>query len=183
MVQEQGKYTYKLDWLDPFEKFMDGIEKHVKNCIERDLILTLPVSIDSENDFVFKLTMVHQMIDCKNCTAQCCKTGESIVLSPNDVVELVKLGKINSIRYPEKGEPYLEPPCEMLKDDLCSIYEKRPIICRLYPYQMGGGFNDVNSAISLDSKCPEAVRITKLFYENSWKLLHCLIDNHKIKVR
>ncbi|MEM2104976.1 MAG: YkgJ family cysteine cluster protein [Candidatus Bathyarchaeia archaeon] len=60
----------------------------------------------------------------------------------------------------EGSEPYAyrmkkteEGKCVFLKDNLCMIYEVRPLICRFYPFQLEN-MGDNKFAFTYTSECP-----------------------------
>ncbi len=74
------------------------------------------------------------------CPALCCKIAD-INLDENDLDLLMqapnyKADVIESCD--EEGEyPYkIQPPCPFLESDMCSVYEWRPTICRMFPFNI-----------------------------------------------
>lgn len=58
--------------------------------------------------------------------------------------------------------------CVFLKDNLCAIYEIRPIICRFYPFQLKNIGND-RYVFSCTEECPgigNGTRLKKVFFEH-----------------
>ncbi|MCX6380761.1 MAG: YkgJ family cysteine cluster protein [Armatimonadetes bacterium] len=86
---------------------------------------------------------VWSQIDCKTC-ANCCKVL-TINLEEADI-ERLALGLEMSIgdftqRYVAETKDFegtfkhlASKPCPFLKDNLCTVYEHRPDVCRGYPY-------------------------------------------------
>lgn len=74
------------------------------------------------------------LIDCTQC-ANCCRTLELEVTRSEIHTIAESLGKsIEAFEKQSMSEGYVRPPCPMLKEQLCSIYEHRPEICRSYPH-------------------------------------------------
>jgi len=90
-------------------------------------------------------------LNCKNCNDYCCK-NEMVGLFKSEV-ELLKKIKPD-LNLKDFGEIlYLEPPCPFFKDNKCSIYEQRPIICRSFPVFLQGSNN--KNYIKKHSFCPK----------------------------
>ncbi len=82
-------------------------------------------------------------IDCKQC-GNCCRSLD-VCLVPADLEPLsqalhiplseVKTHYVDRAAGKAQGEWALMPahPCPLLRGNLCSIYEHRPLACRLYP--------------------------------------------------
>ena len=102
-----------------------------------------PRNIDST---VKKLSQKYSaIIDCKQC-ANCCKSLE-IVMHSKDLEILSKETKLSVqefekkyTRIDEDSDRVLNPPCPVLKNNLCSIYNSRPETCRTYPHLEESGF-------------------------------------------
>lgn len=74
---------------------------------------------------------------CTACGMCCDGTMFQIVrMQPGEVpAELGRMGlKIRS----RGGEYYMEQPCSALKDNRCTVYERRPVRCRLFNCQQLG---------------------------------------------
>jgi Fe-S-cluster containining protein len=89
-----------------------------------------------------------QIIDCTRC-ANCCKTAD-INFTREDIGRIAE--RLN-VTFDEFVDTYLEPseeagsfkarckPCPFLSDDnLCTIYDIRPTVCREYPHTDKEGF-------------------------------------------
>lgn len=74
---------------------------------------------------------MENQLDCKGCGGICCQTINIQLLKP----EAKKLRIIKpDLKLKDFGEFfYMESPCPFFKDNQCSIYHMRPIICRAYP--------------------------------------------------
>lgn len=95
-------------------------------------------------------------LGCEKCDAKCC--GSKIIyLTAADFLRVsqyfpiffhIKNNKISLVYffYHTTGNK-----CMYLKNNLCSIYEKRPYACRTYPFSHA---ND-SEKISFDTDCPE----------------------------
>jgi len=112
--------------------------------------------------------MEKQKCLCNECERHCCSnrfTGLAGALKRNaqdefvqimlDKKEVKKLKKYGYDNFIEKiGDDFylaLNPDfsCKAFKDGLCSIYEARPDVCRLYPY-----YFDPFCGIAIDRNCP-----------------------------
>jgi Fe-S-cluster containining protein len=79
----------------------------------------------------------------KSCNSKCCRES-FLQLDPYDILSMRKRLGISSQEFLEKYTYYdidnnspvlafLKMPCPFLRSEGCSIYEERPIKCRLYP--------------------------------------------------
>jgi Fe-S-cluster containining protein len=93
------------------------------------------IAIDTNRkEIISKIVEILQRFKCDLC-ASCCRNAD-IDLSPYEAVEILRLkGRayfdmldINAVR------DRLKAPCGLLEGDLCSVYEKRPMSCRVYPF-------------------------------------------------
>lgn len=81
----------------------------------------------------------NNLVSCNGCT-ECCESGIVYVL-PEEVSHLESIGvpliKIDGINY-IKRNPYMI--CSMLdrQHSKCSIYEDRPLCCRIFPLDIFG---------------------------------------------
>ena len=88
----------------------------------------------AKDELIPRIVEILKRFDCEKCSLCCRNAG--IDLSPGEAVEMLKLkGKayfdmldLNAVR------DRLKAPCGMLKGNLCSVYEKRPVSCRVYPF-------------------------------------------------
>ncbi len=88
----------------------------------------------AKEELILKILEILQRFTCDRCNSCCRNAG--IDLSPDEAVEMLRLkGRayfdmldINAIR------DRLKAPCGVLEGNLCSVYEKRPMSCRVYPF-------------------------------------------------
>lgn len=125
---------------------------------------------DNLDNIVRKLDeKVWQKVDCTSC-ANCCKTMTPIYL-PEDITRIAA-----HLNLSEKDffDTYLEVeaetnsvihkalPCVFLKDNLCSIYEVRPIDCKEFPHHNKIPFDEYNDTfIQNIDKCPATYLLVK----------------------
>lgn len=94
--------------------------------------------------------------DCKNCQALCCKSVYSQIIK-DEFESIYKdfpilfifgtLGFVKPVVILSNGFDF----CPYLKDFRCTIYEKRPIVCKTYPLSP-----NLDNQIYIDSfGCPE----------------------------
>lgn len=88
----------------------------------------------AKDELIPKIIDILQRFKCERC-AYCCSNA-GIDLSPDEAVEMLRL----------KGKTYfdmldtsavrdrLKAPCGLLDGNLCSVYEKRPMSCKVYPF-------------------------------------------------
>lgn len=105
---------------------------------------------------------------CEGCGAKCCKNYD-VFIDHHDLDILEDLSFIKKIKY-ERSFGYVpkfilwenghklkwvlclnnpDRVCQFLIDDKCSIYEKRPLICRTYPH-----FIDGDKVKTMKNLCP-----------------------------
>ena len=103
----------------------------------------------------------------------------------NDAERISKETSLGINKFAEENtgsEPYIyemqkteNGKCFFLKNNLCTIYNSRPLICRFYPFQLKNIGNN-NYAFSYTDKCPGIGKKPKLnttFFEN---LFHQFIN-------
>lgn len=117
---------------------------------------------------------------CARC-ALCCGDAEdkvrSILLLKIEADRISKKTLMNLDKFAEKiegFEPYLyqmrkteDGKCVFLKDDSCSIYQTRPLICRFYPFQLKNLGNN-RYAFSYTDECSgigEGPQLKRDFFE------------------
>ncbi|MBU4223563.1 MAG: YkgJ family cysteine cluster protein, partial [Euryarchaeota archaeon] len=90
------------------------------------------IAIDTnKKEIISKIVEIMQRFKCERCAACCRNAG--IDLSPDEAVEMLRLkGRayfdmldINAVR------DRLKAPCGLLEGNQCSVYEKRPMSCRV----------------------------------------------------
>ena len=117
---------------------------------------------------------VFEETDCRKC-ANCCKTT-SPIFTESDIERLARHFKIKVSQFIEKylhideDKDYVlnEAPCAFLADDnLCSVYDQRPLACREYPYTDRKRFYQVID-ITLKNTfiCPAAYKIVEELKKN-----------------
>ncbi len=118
---------------------------------------------------------------CSHC-GKCCRDTEEkirrILLLESDVDRICKENSLDVDEFAKESncsKPYI---CEMkktksgicffLKNNLCTIYEIRPLICRFYPFPLESLGNNRHS-FSYTEKCPgigNGPLLKKIFFEN-----------------
>ena len=122
-------------------------------------------------------------VPCQSCTAKCCKNYDVFIdhedLKIQDELDFIKkLPYSKSYGYVPKFILYegdvqkkwvliLNNPgktCQFLVDDKCSIYDKRPLICRTYPHYVEN----------------DKIKVQKNICPVSWKLDDVQIETLKL---
>lgn len=123
----------------------------------------------------------HVSFTCNQCSRCCGDTEDEvrhILLLKNDAECISKETLLVTNKFAEKvtgSEPYIyemrkteKGKCFFLKNNLCTIYKKRPLICRFYPFQLKNlGSN--NYSFSYTNSCPGIGKKHKLkgtFFES-----------------
>jgi Fe-S-cluster containining protein len=113
------------------------------------------IVIDTNREEIIpKIVEILQWFKCDLC-ASCCRNA-GIDLSPDEAVEILRLkGRayfdmldINAVR------DRLKAPCGLLEGNLCSVYEKRPMSCKVYPFAW------VQPGLLLLYQCPMGKKVT-----------------------
>ena len=120
---------------------------------------------------------------CDKC-ALCCgntkKRARTILLLNVEAQRISKETKKGIGEFAQKAEgsgPYVyqmkktdEGKCVFLKDDLCTIYEIRPLICRCYPFELKTVGD--NYIFAFTDECPRigrGPRLKKSYFEKLFK--------------
>lgn len=114
------------------------------------------------------------------CTLCCGDTEDrvrSILLLKTEADRISKRTLIGLDKFAEKIEgfdPYIyqirkieDGKCVFLKDNSCSVYKVRPLICRFYPFQLKNLRNS-RYAFTYTDECPgigEGHRLKRAFFE------------------
>ena len=120
---------------------------------------------------------------CDKC-ALCCSNTEkkvrTILLLDVEAKRISKETKKAITEFAQKtenSEPYVykmkktdEGKCIFLKDNLCTIYEIRPLICRFYPFELKTVGD--NYIFTFTNECPRigrGLRLKKSYFEKLFK--------------
>ena len=104
--------------------------------------------------------------ECNRC-AQCCGDTETkprmILLLKNEAERISRKTSKRLDEFAERivgQEPYVylmrktfDGKCVFLKDNLCAVYEMRPLICRFYPFKLDNLGNN-RYAFTYTEECP-----------------------------
>jgi Fe-S-cluster containining protein len=113
------------------------------------------IAIDTNREEIIpKIVEILQHFKCDLC-ASCCRNA-GIDLSPDEAVEILRIKgiayfdmlDINAVR------DRLKAPCGLLEGKLCSVYEKRPMSCKVYPFAW------VKRGLLLLYQCPMGRKVT-----------------------
>lgn len=95
---------------------------------------------------------------CKNCEAQCCNGKHGTLFAQIILDDFEKIYKNFPILFIKGELGYLKPVilltngnshCKYVKDFKCTIYEKRPSICQVYPLSV-----NIDNNYYIDCNCP-----------------------------
>ena len=132
--------------------------------------------------------------ECSRCGKCCGDTEEKIrhiLLLKSDIDRISKETLLNYTEFAEKStgtEPYIyelkktkSGSCFFLKNNLCTIYEIRPLICRFYPFPLENLGNN-KYTFSFTKKCPgigKGSLLKKLFFQKLFnQMLEAMEKNH-----
>jgi Fe-S-cluster containining protein len=105
---------------------------------------------------------------CQSCGQCCYGEDNSVVVFPFEIKEILtatRLDWLEAVQPPEEGEWDIDGcfhtlewrlrkeglSCRFLKDNRCSIYESRPILCRTYPFYLNQGVLKCSECMGLGS--------------------------------
>jgi len=95
------------------------------------------------------------MFNCKGCKESCCRT-QNPQLTISDVE---RIGNKDNIIFSEGvfRIKRINGACAFFKEGLCSIYNNRPLSCRLYPYNpiFRQSIKSYTLTIEVDKNCKE----------------------------
>jgi Fe-S-cluster containining protein len=113
--------------------------------------------MESKMGSVVHPTVRFQCTECGNCCKDQPGVERRILLTKDDYSRIRKLkgngdfaSRNNSERYPHIMKK-LGGECVFLKENKCTIYEKRPLICQFYPFSLRS--EDEKYVFGLDDKC------------------------------
>lgn len=171
-ISEELKW--EIDWWLPKSEFVRLIDEMIKRAVAEGKILALPLQIYSGQVYHDYMTLLLAQVHCGACDAPCCKKNSNneptALLAPEYRRLVKKYGASYFVII--KGQAFLPMPCPFLKNDKCTIYEDRPLICVCYPFQPGATDSGGNGMMALASSCPEARRITRRIYMSAWWIRH-----------
>jgi len=118
------------------------------------------------------MSLITSQIDCSGCSAVCCKenTKDRMLYIPPSEAERLSMKYGSGVLGSYEWVRYIPMPCPFLKHEKCSIYEDRPSSCVLYPFQPGATNSTGDHILALDSRCPEARRISTRVYVGLWEI-------------
>lgn len=174
-----------IDWRLPREEVQCRVDDMIQQATESGKILCLPIQTYTGQAFHNLLTLLLAQVYCGACDAPCCRRNpgdEPSYLMQSEYRRLSK--KYGGGHFLVDGNgAFIPMPCSFLKDNRCTIYEDRPLVCVLYPFQPGAVDDHGQHMIALASNCPEARRITGQVYMSSWWIRHQfgLLDEATLK--
>jgi Fe-S-cluster containining protein len=126
--------------------------------------------------------------ECNKCALCCGNTKEKtrhIIILENEAKEIQKQTNLNINEYcfeittqqPYKFEmkkPHNEK-CFFLKQDGCSIYDVRPMICRFYPFELKFDEKQQKYVFAATAECP-ALNQGKRLTQSHFKMLFWLAE-------
>jgi Fe-S-cluster containining protein len=166
--------TYAIDWTLSQSAFHDLVRNMIHEAHKKDKVLALPINVEPGQTFIDLLTLLLARIDCEGCRAPCCRqnpAGLPTQLLASEYRRLSeKYGKENFVI--KDSAVYLPIPCPFLRSSRCSIYEERPFVCVLYPFQFGGSASTPDGApvMALASRCPASRKLTRDVFMTAWQL-------------
>ncbi len=161
-----------LSWDIDKNLFRKQIEDLITLALKNDKSIPIPVPF-LPGEFAFgQLAFLNLIIDCNKCPSICCKMDfseghtDSIELTDEDRKRFDKYG----IKYSSSGGLGTLPlPCPYLKSNRCSIYEIRPTVCMIFPFQPGGYIDNI-PGFSLCSGCPQMRHLALKIYLKAYEL-------------
>lgn len=164
--------AYLIDWNLSQAQFRNQVRDLIHQAEKRGKVLALPLEVQPGQVMLNLITLLLAQVNCEGCDAPCCRRNpndEPIELLPPEYKRLEeKYGPQHFIVKDEKA--FLPMPCPFLKQDRCSIYPARPIVCVIYPYQPGAVDGEGKVIMAVAASCPEAKRIARNIYMTAWRL-------------
>jgi len=111
----------------------------------------------------FAVRRVHDLLHCERC-GECCKYGR-VPVTQVDVDRAPEIAPYIQ-REGERGFLITKGGCPFLKDNLCSIYDRRPDVCWLFPMQTPIT-TDGREMIVLRLKCRSALSAAQVLYSEA----------------
>lgn len=108
----------------------------------------------AKDELIPKIVKILQRFRCELCTS-CCRNAD-VDLSPDEAVTMLRhLGKayFNMLNF-NAVRDRLKAPCGLLESNLCSVYESRPVSCKVYPFAW------VQRGMLLLYQCPMGKKVT-----------------------
>ncbi len=117
-----------------------------------------------------------------NLCGRCCGNTEEhvrrILLLKMDAKRIINKTSLDVSEFADEtsgSEPYIhemkkteDDKCFFLKNNMCTIYEIRPLICRFYPFELKN-LGNKNYSFSYTTKCPgigKGLPLKRNFFEN-----------------
>lgn len=120
---------------------------------------------------------------CKGCPSdQNCCTGKHVdkpVLTRDDIARISEVTGLDAREFCEKSQESLavmrsvDDACHFYHEGRCSIYDARPIDCRLFPFDVAAATDGSISLISYNSACPKSIDVSP-YVKNAESLLPML---------
>lgn len=172
MGSESIKFV--INWDLDRQAFQDLVRDMIKQCVEQNKVIVLPVEIVSGEVFAEQLSVLLSQVNCGDCS-KCCESSfdnEEICIVPDEYLYLAEKYGYGHFNIDVNGKITLHYPCPFLKSRRCSIYSDRPLVCTLFPFQPGGtsGEDAELNVLALASSCPESRRIARAVYMTQWRL-------------
>lgn len=167
---------FEINWDLDRTGFCAQVERIIEQSGSNGSVLPLPLSLSKGMSGVELVAAVQANIDCSKCNALCCREDgvrNYVALMPNEVRHLRSAYPEIMKRVgqePQNGVSRLYQPCPFLKDNRCIIYDRRPLVCRFYPFQFGALTRDNRPMAAVSPNCPEARRIARKIYLVAWEL-------------
>lgn len=173
MDSESIKFV--IDWELEKKEFQEQIREMIKMCVDGHKVISLPITIIPGLDFASELSLMLSQLQCqeKHCShcCECSNDGKPICVMPAEFEYLAN--KYGKDKFITDGTGYALPyPCPFLKAEGCNIYQDRPLVCCLFPFQPGGtaGEDGELNVMALASDCSESRRIARAVYMMTWRL-------------
>lgn len=156
---DENTFRQQVDYI------IDQAEKNGKS-------VPIPLILQKGEAFLGQIALMLSSIDCSACESLCCrKPMEKDDLGVGLIGSERKFFQANGIQLVDRGEMgwHMPYPCKCysgVPGKGCTIYDKRPLSCTLFPFQPGGfmGENAELETMSLNTICPEGKRLAKEIY-------------------
>ena len=136
------------------EPQLELVELHTKATVS-DLLHAIQEATDDSN--IYKPQLKGQYGICAGCKTNCCRQHD---ITP-DYLAVKRIAELKGLSLREFSERWLDVssegvfpqfkkrPCPFLEENLCSVYQQRALICRLYLCTpMGETLEKIRAAVS-----------------------------------
>lgn len=174
------RMTTVINWELEKAEFQEQINELIQTSSRLSKVIPLPMVIKPGQTFIDLVTMLLAQVQCGNCDARCCQRNPDgsliVAILPPEYDRLSKKYGEGNFTQGKNGKG-LTMPCAFLKGPIsakngcaCSVYDDRPLVCVIYPFQPGAHDGSEEALMAVASDCPEGRRIANAIYNVQWRI-------------